>query len=505
MNSTGNARPVPPGRLGLVLIVLIAAQFIVVLDFSVVQIALPTIRSEFGVSLADLQWVVSAYGLTFAGFLLLSGRASDIYGRRRLFIAGLVLFSAASAACGFAQSELVLVAARTVQGVAAAIISATGLSLIVVTFAPIGQLARVMGIFTAVSSAGFAAGVVLGGLLTETLGWRYVFFINVPIGILAAVLAPRLLPESRGQAASRRLDVPGAVSVTAGVMLLVYALSNIASGNLSFVTPTAFALAALLLVGFFAIESRSAAPLMPLGFLRRGSILMANSIALVTFGSITGMTFLLTIYLQQLRGYSPLSTGLAFIPPALIFFVVGGFLAARMVSRIGVRRLMIGATILQTASVLLMTQISLNSDYFTTILPAFILLALGGAPGFTAITISALSSARQGEEGLASGMINTSSQLGGPIGLALVVTIVGVVAQSLGGGIASGPETMITGFQYAFGGAATLSAIGFLLALRVKEQKVAPESTIPEGALQPSPLVPTPSIESKGSQAAIAN
>lgn len=486
-----------PRRLGLVLLVLVAAQFIVVLDFSVVQIALPTIKNEFGVSLADLQWILSAYGLTFAGFLLLSGRASDIYGRRRLFIAGLVMFSAASAAAGLAPSELVLVAARTIQGVAAALISATGLSLIVVTFAPIGQLNRVMGIFTAVSSAGFAAGLVLGGTLTQTLGWRYVFFINVPIGILAALLAPRLLSESRGENAPRRLDLPGAISVTAGVMLLVYALSNVASGVFSFATPASFALAVILLAGFVAIESRTQAPLMPLTFLRRGSVFLANAIALMSFGAITGMTFLLTIYLQQLRGYSPISTGLAFIPPALIFFVVGGFLAARLVSRAGVRRLIIAATALQTGSILILTQITLNASYYTTILPAFVLLALGGAPGFTAITISALSAARRGEEGLASGMINTSSQLGGPIGLAIVVTIIGVVAQSMGGA-ASDPATLIAGFRYAFGGAALLSAVGFLLALRVRDAKATPHSPMEESALQqPSPLVPTPMIEAK--------
>lgn len=496
MSSSADAAAAPRRRLGLVLLVLIAAQFIVVLDFSVVQIALPTIKNEFGVSLAQLQWIVSAYGLTFAGFLLLSGRASDIFGRRKLFILGLVMFSASSAAGGLAPTELVLVAARTIQGVAAAIISATGLSLIVVTFAPIGQLNRVMGIFTAVSSAGFAAGVVLGGLLTETLGWRYVFFINVPIGLLAAVVAPRLLTESRGDNTTRHLDLPGAASVTAGVMLLVYALSNVASGDFSITTLGSFALSAVLLAGFAVIESRTKAPLMPSEFLRRVNVLLANAMALVGFGAITGMTFLLTIYLQQIRGYSPIDTGFAFVPPALIFFIVGGFLAARLVDRVGIRRLVIVAMSLQTLSVLILTQISLTTDYYTTILPAFILLALGGAPGFTAIAISALRVARHGEEGLASGLINTSSQLGGPIGLAIVVTIVGVVTQSLGGGLSSDPATLITGFQYAFGGATILSAIGFLLALRVKDAPAVTEATVQgKVILEPSPLVPAPVVK----------
>ncbi len=472
---TGNAnestsRQTTVTHSGLVLAVLVAAQFIVVLDFSVVQIALPTIRSEFGVSLADIQWLVSAYGLTFAGFLLLSGRASDLYGRRRLFTLGLLLFSSSSLVAGLVPNEFVLIAARTVQGIAAAIISATGLSLIVVTFAPIGQLNRVLGIFTAVSSAGFTVGVILGGILTETLGWRSVFFINVPIGIVAAVLAPRLVAESRGQLANRRLDLPGAVSVTAGLTLLVYALSSVANGDLGLRTLSVFGLAALTLAAFLAIEYRSDAPLVPLGFVRRGAVFSANAMALLSFGAGTGMIFMLTIYLQQLRGYAPLSTALLFIPPALIFFIVGGFMAARLVNRFGVRRVLVTSMALQTLSILLLTQISLDGNYFTTILPAFVLLALGGAPGYTAINIAALTAANPGEEGLASGMINTSGQIGGPIGLAMVVTIIGVASRSLGGGVASAP-ILITGFQYAFGGATVLSGVTVLVALRIREPK----------------------------------
>lgn len=476
----------PVTHRGLVLAVLVAAQFIVVLDFSVVQIALPTIRSEFGVSLADIQWLISAYGLTFAGFLLLSGRASDIYGRRRLFTLGLLLFSSTSLAAGLAPNESILIAARTVQGIAAAVISATGLSLIVVTFAPIGQLNRVLGIVTAVSSAGFTVGVILGGILTETLGWRSVFFINVPIGIIAAALAPRLVTESRGNLASRRLDVPGAVSVTAGLMLLVYALSSVANGDLNLLALSAFGLASLSLAAFVAIEYRSAAPLVPLSFVRRGVVFGANAMALLSFGAGTAMIFMLTIYLQQLREYAPLTTAVLFIPPALIFFIVGGFMAARIVNRFGVKRVLVVSMVLQTASILLLTRLTLDGDYFTTILPAFILLALGGAPGYTAIYIAALGAAKQGEEGLASGMINTSGQIGGPIGLAIVVTIIGVVTRGLGGGVSSASQ-LITGFQFAFAGAAVLSGATVLIALRMREPRSKSVSPV-AGAGMPNPL-----------------
>src|SRR6266849_2886916 len=248
-------KPPSSPRLSLILTLLVAAQFVIVLDFSIVQIALPTMRTELGISLADTQWIVSAYGITFAGFLLLSGRASDLYGRRKLFGIGLVVCALSSLAGGLAPSEAVLIGARAVQGIGAAIASATGLSLLVVTFPEGRERNRALSVFAAVSSAAFAAGVILGGVLTATLGWRSIFFVNVPIGIVTAVTANRFLVESRGDISQRRLDLPGALSVTAGLSILVYALTNAANeGLLSIQTLAPLALSAVVLAGFVVIE-----------------------------------------------------------------------------------------------------------------------------------------------------------------------------------------------------------------------------------------------------------
>lgn len=456
-----------PSRPGIVLAILVTAQFIIVLDFSIVQIALPTMRTELGISLADSQWIVSAYGLTFAGLLLLSGRISDLYGRRRLFAIGLVIFALSSLAGGLAPSEAVLIGARAVQGIGAAIASATGLSLIVVSFPEGPPRNRALSVFSAVSSAAFAAGVILGGVLTAALGWRSIFFINVPIGIIAALLTPRLLTESRGQLTDRRLDIPGAATVTIGLALLVYALTEAASTGLaSASTLEVLALAAAVLVGFLVVESRTPDPLMPLSFLKRGTVFTANAIALLTVATMSTMIFLLTIYLQQIQGYSALSAGVAFLPTALVFLVVAGYLSARFVIRFGMRDVLVSGMVVLTIGFLLMSMITLDSPFLTYILPTMLIASLGAAFAFTAFNIAALSGAKQGEEGLASGLVNTSTQVGGPIGLAIAVTIASTVAASLTGESASAAE--VTGFGYAFIGSAILGAVavGFALTLR---------------------------------------
>ena len=464
-------KPTPPPRLSLILTLLVAAQFVIVLDFSIVQIALPTMRTELGISLADSQWIVSAYGLTFAGFLLLSGRASDLYGRRRLFGIGLVVFALSSLAGGLAPSESVLIGARAVQGVGAAIASATGLSLLVVTFPEGRERNRALSVFAAVSSAAFAAGVILGGVLTATLGWRSIFFVNVPLGIMAAVMARRFLVESRGDPTQRRLDLPGALSVTAGLSLLVYALTNAASEGLT--SPQTLAplgLSAVVLAGFLAIERRSSAPLMPLSFLRRGAVFSANALAILTIAAVSSMIFLLTIYLQQIQGYSALSAGLAFLPTALVFLSVGGFLSAKLVTRFGPKPVLLVGMTIQAMGFLLLTQLAVATSFLTGLLPDMLVVSLGAALSFTAFNIAALSGARKGEEGLASGLINTSTQVGGPIGLAIAVTIVGVVAAGLGASVTAAAAT-VDGFRYAFLGAAVLSGAGIFFALVIRSPK----------------------------------
>jgi EmrB/QacA subfamily drug resistance transporter len=465
-------KPSSPPRLSLILTLLVAAQFVIVLDFSIVQIALPTMRTELGISLADSQWIVSAYGLTFAGFLLLSGRASDLYGRRRLFGIGLVVFALSSLAGGLAPSESILIAARAVQGVGAAIASATGLSLLVVTFSEGRERNRALSIFAAVSSAAFAAGVILGGVLTATLGWRSIFFVNVPIGLVAAVLARRFLIESRGDPNQRRLDLPGALSVTAGLSILVYALTNAASKGLTSIQTLApLGLSAVVLAGFLVIENRSRAPLMPLSFLRRGAVFSANALAILTISAVSSMIFLLTIYLQQIQGYSALSAGLAFLPTALVFLSVGGYLSAKLVTRFGPKPVLLVGMMIQAAGFLLLTRLSVGTAFLTGLLPDMLVVSLGAALSFTAFNIAALSGARKGEEGLASGLINTSTQVGGPIGLAIAVTIVGVVAAGVGASVTAAAAT-VEGFRYAFLGAAVLSSVGIVFAALIRSSKM---------------------------------
>ena len=483
-------KPPSSPRLSLILTLLVAAQFVIVLDFSIVQIALPTMRTELGISLANSQWIVSAYGLTFAGFLLLSGRASDLYGRRRLFGIGLVVFALSSLAGGLAPSEAVLIGARAVQGIGAAIASATGLSLLVVTFPEGRERNRALSVFAAVSSAAFAAGVILGGVLTATLGWRSIFFVNVPIGIVTAVTASRFLVESRGDISQRRLDLPGALSVTAGLSILVYALTNAANeGLLSLQTLAPLALSAVVLAGFVVIEHKSSAPLMPLSFLRRGAVFSANALAILTISAVSAMIFLLTIYLQQIQGYSALSAGFAFLPTALVFLSVGGYLSAKLVTRFGARPVLLVGMTIQAAGFLLLNQLSVETPYLTALLPAMLVVSLGAATSFTAFNIAALSGARKGEEGLASGLINTSTQVGGPIGLAIAVTIVGVVVASLGASVTPAAAT-VEGFRYAFLGGAVLSGMGIIFASVIRSPRtvVVPKEPILE---VPSSLLPS--------------
>ena len=317
-------------HLGLVLGLLVSAQFAVVVDFSIVQIALPTIRTQLGMSLVDSQWIVSAYGVTFAGFLLLSGRLSDIYGGKRIFLFGFLVFCLASLVAGLAASELVLICARVVQGVGAAVASASGLALLTRIFAPLGRLNQALGIFTAVSSAGFTSGILLGGILTELIGWRWIFFVNIPIGAVAISLSYRTLPElPRNQGAKRGLDLPGAVTITAGLMLLIYGLSDVGNGTTSYLTYASFIIAGLVLGAFIEIERRSSAPILPLSFLRQRTMFISNVTALLTFATMVPWIFFITFYLQVLLLYSPINAALAQVPAALVFFFLGGFGAPR--------------------------------------------------------------------------------------------------------------------------------------------------------------------------------
>ena len=467
-------------RTRLILALIITAGFLDVIDFSIVQVALPTIQTELVVSLAESQWIIGAYGLTLAGFLLLSGRAGDIYGQKKLFVFGIVLFTVASFTGGLAPSLLSLIISRAIQGIGAAISTATAFAILVTTFPEGRERNRALGIFVSVLSAGFAAGSISGGILTSAFGWRSVLFVNVPIGIVAAILSQKYLANNPGRAMDKHLDLPGALSVTSGLILLVYALTNAANaGFTSIQTILPLGLGALVLAGFVAIEYRSKSPLMPLAFLRRGTVFTANVLALILTSSAGGVIFLLTIYLQRVSGYLPLAAGLEFVPAALIFFFVGGWGSSWLVNRLGLKQVLVISMGLITLGSALLTQISVTSGYFG-ILPGMLLWSLGASIGFPALNIAALAGTKRGEEGLASGIIGTSQRVGFPLGLAILLTIATVTDPPPAGAASQlGSLTgVVTGFQYAFLASTIISAIGLLIALRVKNPRMRVEHPI---------------------------
>ena len=475
-NSSTSTRSGSSSRRSLVLALVILAQFTVVIDFTIVQVALPSIGRELGVSINGLQWIVTGYSLTWAGFLMLSGRMGDIYGHKRLFIIGVLLFSLASLTGGLAHSEIVLIVARILQGLGAAMASATGLSILVAAFPEGKERNRVLGVIAAASGSGFAAGMILGGIITTTFGWRWVFDINVPTGLVVSLLSIKYISSTihRRACEHKHFDIIGAISLTTGLMLLVYSLNvaqNIGIGSL--LTIELLLLSSVVLAAFLLIEYRSKAPLVPLGFLRRGSIFGANAVGLLQVAASVGTIFILTNYFQQILGYSALYAGLAFVPIGVVFLVVSGFLSARLVNRFGVKPILIFGMILQTIGYLLLSRISLTENYLGLLVP-IILNGVGTGLGFTAINIAALTGTKRGEEGLASGLINTSRQIGGPIGLAILLTVANFETPGQTGQLVVQSATaaaIVTGFGYAFLAAALLTGIGIIFAALLKQQK----------------------------------
>lgn len=443
-----------PTHASLILSVVISACFLDVVDFSVVQVALPTIQEEFLASLASSQWIIGVYGLTMAGFLMISGRAGDIYGQKKVFVFGVVGFAASSLAAGFAPSLFVLIAARAIQGLAAAMTTATALAILAATYPEGPTRNKAFGVVVAVLSAGFAAGSILGGVLTAAFGWRSVMFINVPIGAVAAILAHRFIAADDGRAAGMRLDFPGAVTVTTGLILLVYAFTNAANeGFFAVGTALPLVLSVLVLAGFVLIERRSSSPLIPLAFVRRKPILTANILSVVLTASAGGF-LMLTFFLQGSLEYSPLATGLAFLPPAAVFFFVGGWGASRLLNRVGMERVLVLAAALVALGSVLLIPISVETGYLG-ILPGSVVWALGASIGFPALAIAGLTGTKPGEEGLASGLVQTSQRLGFPLGLAVLSTVASAFDPSLG----------VVGFRYAFIGAALMGMLGLGLAI----------------------------------------
>ncbi len=450
-------------RKWLALALLSAVQFMVVLDIAIVNVALPSIQVDLGFSQENLQWVISAYALVFGGFLLLGGRAADLLGRRRIFLAGLVVFTVASLLAGLAWSEASLISARALQGLGAAVITPAALSILSVTF-PEGRERNIaLGVWGAVGGFGAAAGVLMGGILTDALSWEWIFFVNVPVGALAFALAPVLLKESR-DATVKSFDVLGGVSVTAGLSSAVYAITQAGQdGWLAPKTLAFFAVSVVLLVGFVAWEQRHPEPLMRMGILRIKTVAGANVTGFILGTAMFSLFLMLTLYMQQVLGYSPMKTGVAYLAVAGTAIFTSAA-AAQLVTRIGVKpALLIGMTSL-TAGLLYFTQVSVGGGYLADLLPGFLLIAVGLGFSFVPISIAALAGVQPHEAGLASGLINTSQQIGGALGIAALSTIATSRSEDAVAGGASQASALVTGFHGAFVAGVIIAAIGIVAA-----------------------------------------
>ena len=484
----------PPKHLRATLFLACLAQFMVILDVSVVNVALPAIRSGLHFSEQDLQWVVNAYTVTFAGFLLLGGRAADLLGRRRVFVAGLLLFAAASLAGGLASSQLTLIAARAVQGLGGAVIAPASLSILTSTFEEGPARNRAVGIWGAMGGIGGAAGVLLGGVLTDLLSWRWILFINVPIGVLAALAAQRLVAEGRSVQRGQSFDFTGAVTATLGLTVLVLGIVRTDATGWGSVETLGLIVAGLVLLAvFIGVEGRLARhPLMPLRIYRSRTLSAANLIVLLLGGATFGMWFFLSLYLQQVLGYSPLKAGFSFLPMTLCI-VAGSVFASRAVSKVGVKTLLVVGMLVETVGLLLFTRIGADGTYLNDVLAASLLSAIGIGLSFVPATISAVAGVDQSEAGLASGLVNTSRLFGGALGLAILAAIAAARTNTDLHHAQSAHVALSSGFDLAFviaGGFAAVAAAISLFALpRVRPAEEA-EPEVRRPAPEPEPEKP---------------
>jgi EmrB/QacA subfamily drug resistance transporter len=446
------------------LALIVTAQFMVVLDVAIVNVALPSIKADLGFSQDSLQWVISAYAILFGGALLLGGRLSDLLGRRRLFMTGLVVFAASSLLCGLAWSEASLIAFRGVQGLGGALLAPAALSLLVTSFAEGRERNVALGIYSAASGSGAAVGVLLGGVLTSYLSWSWIFFINVPVGIAATLLAPVLLRESRPDLGHRHFDFAGAATVTGGLMLLVYGLTRATTDGWGAPATIGLLVAAAGLIGaFVAIERRSPWPLLPLRIFRARTLVGAN-VAMTIIGAVTfAEFFVLTLYVQDVLHYSAVQSGIAFAAFALTVVVVSN-VAQMVVGRIGVRSTLVLGLVLSTVSVAMLTRLPVDGHYFSDLFPAFVLGGAGMGLSFVPVTIASLGGVDRADAGIASGLVNTSRQIGGAIGLAGVTAITAAATRGYAG--AGGSTAALDhGFQVALYSLTGLLLLGIAVAV----------------------------------------
>jgi EmrB/QacA subfamily drug resistance transporter len=491
LNETERNREMTPQTRSrwIALLVLCMGTLMIVLDTTIVNVALPSIRQDLGFSQTSLAWVVNGYMLTFGGFLLLGGRLGDLYGHRRLFMSGITLFSLASLTCGLASTQAMLVVARVIQGLGGAIVSAVSLSLMMSLFVEPAERAKAMGVFGFVAAGGGSLGVLLGGILTDLLSWHWIFLVNVPIGLAVCISSLRLLPAARPGAADTRLDVTGALTVTAALMLAVYAIVN---GNqvgwTSARTLGLLAAAAALLVGFVLVESRVRAPLMPLRLLRLRNLATANVVGVLWAAAMFAWFFLSALYLQLVLGYSPLQVGLAFLPANLIMGAFSLGLSAKLVMRYGIRRPLAAGLCLAAGGLLMLARAPVSGSFLPDVLPSMILLGFGAGLAFNPVLLAAMGDVPQSEAGLASGFVNTSFMMGGALGLAVLASIAASRTSSL---LATGHphlDALTGGYHAAFviGAVCALLAMA-LAAVRLRNTATAGASADQRPAGQPAP------------------
>jgi EmrB/QacA subfamily drug resistance transporter len=462
-------------RRWLVLALIVTAQFMVVLDIAIVNVALPSIKTDLHFSQVSLQWVITAYSILFGGALMLGGRLSDLLGRRRLFVIGLTLFTASSLLDGLAWSEGSLIAFRTLQGLGAALLSPAALSILTTTFAEGRERNLALGVWGAVSGSGGAAGVLLGGALTSGFGWSWIFFINVPVGVAVIALTPFLLRESRADLSHRHFDFAGAAAITSGLMLLVYAMTRAAQHGWATTESIVLLAAAAALIGvFFAIEARSPAPLLPLRMFKLRTLSGSNLGGLALGGAVFAEFFLLTLYMQQVLHYSALHTGVAYISLTLTI-IIFSVVAQALVNRFGVRWVLPAGLVLSSFALVLFAQLPVHGHYFSDLFPAFLLSGLGLALSFVPMSIGGLAGVQPTDAGVASGLINTTQQVGGAIGVAIATTVATTLTAHFvsahTGSTATSGAALVHGFQAAFYVLAGIAAAGALFSALLLEQR----------------------------------
>jgi EmrB/QacA subfamily drug resistance transporter len=453
------------------LAVLCVGVLMIVLDTTIVNVALPSIRADLGFTETSLVWVVNAYMLTFGGFLLLGGRLGDLYGHRRLFLAGLVLFTAASAACGLAQGQGMLIAARAVQGIGGAVVSAVSLSLIMNLFTSPADRAKAMGIYGFVCAGGGSVGVLLGGLLTQSLNWHWIFLVNLPIGALVYALSMGLLPKARGQAHGEKLDVAGAITVTTAMLLAVYAVVNGNQAGWRSTQTLGLLTAALVLLGvFITIEARVQHPLMPLKLFRSRNLATSNVVGVLWAAGMFAWFFISALYLQLVLNYTPMQVGLAFLPANIIMAVFSLGLSAKLVMRFGLRKPLAAGLWMAAVGLALFARAPVNGNFWLDVLPGMTLLGLGAGIAFNPVLLAAMSDVSPADSGLASGIVNTSFMMGGALGLAVLASLADARRDALFAAGAGAPAALSGGYAIAFiVGACFAAAAGLIGAGLLRE------------------------------------